>query len=461
MIYLIGATIVYLLHLLLKLDAELTIVLLLFVLFMLPFHKRCYERSKENEKRFLEVSMYLDTLLYAFVKEEKVDLAIRDVSMTLPQGRMKALAEYAYIHMNAIFDDTEVIETALRLVEKEYPCRRIKDVHQFIAHVEYYGGEVEKTINLLLTDKNRWEQRIKKIVAERKKQVMDVVLSVVASVLICAAMMYLPLGDMDISKQPIVSFCALVVVVVDELIIYRAQKYIDIDWIQLQITEDEAYFVKKMQEFNNYDESKEKRLSILLGMFGALATGIAFVGKREWLAVGLMGVTLFLFQQHKIGRRIEIKNLTKEIKYAFPNWLMDLVLLLQSENVQVALQKSKQHVPAVLRKELFSLTERLEMEPESSVPYHMFLQEFSIPEVHSAMGILYSISIGNSGNTDKQIAELVEKNLELLDDAELEKLRASSSGLYVLFLLPVVVASFKLIVDMVFMMLQFIQIPSL
>lgn len=461
MIYLIGATIVYLLHLLLKLDAELTIVLLLFVLFMLPFHKRCYDRSKENEKRFLEVSMYLDTLLYAFVKEEKVDLAIRDVSMTLPQGRMKALTETAYIHMNAIFDDTEVIETALRMVEREYPCRRIKDVHQFIAHVEYYGGEIEKPINLLLADKNRWEQRIKKIVAERKKQVMDVVLSVAASVLICGAMMYLPLGEMDISKQPIVSLCALFVVVVDELIIYRAQKYIDVDWIQLQITEDEAYFARKMQAFNSYDESKEKRLSVFLGLCGCLATCAAFIGKREWLAVCFMGITLFLFQQHKIGRRIEIKNLTKEIKYAFPNWLMDLVLLLQSENVQVALQKSKQHVPAVLRKELFSLTERLEMEPESSVPYHMFLQEFSIPEVHSAMGILYSISIGNSGNTDKQIAELVEKNLELLDDAELEKLRASSSGLYVLFLLPVVVASFKLIVDMVFMMLQFIQIPSL
>lgn len=461
MIYLIGATIVYLLHMLLKLDSELTIVMLLFVLFMLPFHQRCYERSKENEKRFLEVSMYLDTLLYAFVKEEKVDLAVRDVSITLPQGRMKALTENAYIHMNAIFDDTEVIETALRLVEREYPCRRIKDVHQFITHVEYYGGEIEKPINLLLADKSRWEQRIKKIVAERKKQVMDVVLSVVVSVLICGAMVYLPLGDMDISKQPIVSFCALFVVVVDELIIYRAQKYIDVDWIQLQITEDEAYFLKKMQEFNNYEESKEKRMSILLGMFGCLTTCMAFIGKREWLAAALMGITLFLFQQHKIGRRIEIKNLTKEIKYAFPNWLMDLVLLLQSENVQVALQKSKEHVPAVLRKELFLLTERLEMEPESSAPYHMFLQEFSIPEVHSAMGILYSISIGNSGNTDKQIAELVEKNLELLDDAELEKLRAYSSGLYVLFLLPVVVASSKLIVDMVFMMLHFIQIPSM
>ena len=149
----------------------------------------------------------------------------------------------------------------------------------------------------------------------------------------------------------------------------------------------------------------------------------------------------------------------KEVKYAFPNWLLDIVLLLQSENVQVALQKSQEHVPGVLRAELNQLTKRLELQPESAEPYHLFLHDFAIPEVHSAMGILYSLSIGNSGNGDKQISELVEKNLALLDDTERELLMSSASGMYVLFLLPVVVASFKLIVDMVFLMLAFVKVP--
>ena len=153
------------------------------------------------------------------------------------------------------------------------------------------------------------------------------------------------------------------------------------------------------------------------------------------------------------------KTLTREIKYAFPNWLLDLVLLLQSENVQVALQKSREYVPSVLRKELEVLTERLEMQPESSEPYHQFLKEFSIPEIHSAMGILYSLSIGNSGNADKQISELVEKNLELLDVTESELLKSSASGMYVLFLVPVLTASFKLVVDMVLLMIEFLQTP--
>ena len=81
------------------------------------------------------------------------------------------------------------------------------------------------------------------------------------------------------------------------------------------------------------------------------------------------------------------------------------------------------------------------MNPESSDPYHEFLKGFAIPEVYSAMGILYSISIGNSGNADKQISELVDKNLELLDATERDMLRRQAGGMQVLFLLPVLTAS--------------------
>ena len=151
------------------------------------------------------------------------------------------------------------------------------------------------------------------------------------------------------------------------------------------------------------------------------------------------------------------RQLKQEIQYAFPNWLLDLVLLLQSENVQVALEKSKEFVPGVLKKELWQLTEQLELEPESAKPYHEFLKGFSIPEVHSAMGILYSISIGNSGNADKQMGELVDKNLELLDMTERGMLKKQAAAMQIFFLLPVLTASFKLVVDMVVLMLTFLQ----
>lgn len=459
MIYFVAFIIVYTLHVLLKLNWYMTAVLGVFACVMIPFHKKRYGVYLKNKKRFFEVSSYLDTLLYAFVKEEKVVLAIWDVSQTLPQGEMKSLVEKALDYMQMTFNEIAVFQEGLRLIEREYPCQRIRDVHQFMTHVEYYGGEIERPVTLLLADKGRWERRIQEAIAQRNKQFVDVVLSVSAALMICGAIVYLPVMDMDISQEWIVQIFSVLVIIINDWIIYKAQKYLMVDWIQIQLTESDDYYVKKMQELREFHEKKEKRLSIFLGGISAVITIVFFLCGNEWFVVLGLLLTLFLFNQHRVGKNLMRKNLVKQIKYAFPNWLLDIVLLLQSENVQVALQKSKEHVPGVLREELRLLINRLEQQPESSEPYHMFLKEFEIPEVHSAMGILYSLSIGNSGNADKQISELVEKNLTLLDDTERDLLKSSTSGMYVLFLLPVVVASFKLIVDMVFLMLAFVKVP--
>lgn len=459
MIYFIAFIIVYILHVVLKINWYLTIFLGIFAFIMVPRHKKRYEIFQKNKSRFFEVSSYLDTLLYSFVKEEKIVLAISDVSQTLPQGAMKKCVEKALDYMQLTFDEIAVLQEGLGMIEKEYPCQRLRDVHKFMTHVEYYGGEIERPVNLLLADKARWEKRIQEAILHRNKQFIDVVLSVVAALMICGAIVYLPIMDMDISREWIVQIVAVLVVIIDDFIVYKAQKFLMVDWIKLQLTEDEEYYVKKMKEFYSYNEKKEKRTSIFLGSLGMVLTVVLFFLSKEWLVVGGLLLSLFLFNQHYVGKGILRKNLVKEVKYAFPNWLLDIVLLLQSENVQVALYKSKEHVPGVLREELYRLLERLEHQPESSEPYHLFLKDFAIPEVHSAMGILYSLSIGNSGNADKQISELVEKNLSLLDDTERELLKSASAGMYILFLLPVIVASFKLIVDMVFLMLAFVQVP--
>ncbi|MBR4026463.1 MAG: hypothetical protein IKJ01_02740, partial [Lachnospiraceae bacterium] len=253
---------------------------------------------------------------------------------------------------------------------------------------------------------------------------------------------------------------SLIVIFVDDLIIIKAQSYLAIDWGALQIAEDEEVATKKMKSFREYNEQSERKLSFLLGSIAIIITAIFFLQGKEWHGAGGLLLTIFFLNQHKIGRNLARKTLTREIKYAFSGWLLDLALLLQSENVQVALEKSKLYVPGVLKVELFELVERLEKEPESAEPYHQFLQIFMIPEIHSAMSILYSLSIGNSGNADKQISELVEKNLEILDISEEEKIRNMGSGMYLLFLAPVLTASFKLLVDMVFLMLGFLQSSS-
>jgi hypothetical protein len=452
---------VYFLHVLLKLNLWFSLALLGYGLLILPVHRKIHVHAKEQEYRFFEVSLYLDTMLYAFVKEEKVEPAVRDVSQTLPEGRMQELTQQALDYLTLTYDEVEVMEEALALVEKEYPCKHIQDVHKFMVHVEYYGGEIEKPVNLLLASKSRWEKRIRETINARKKQLTDILLSVAASVFICGAMLYLPVMNMDIAGNLFVQGCAVVLLIVDDLVVLLAQRYLTADWIGLQLMEDEEYYLQKLEDFRGYDENKEKRLSYGLGAVSGCLGAVCFYFGREWLVVLMLLLTLLFVNQHRIGHKLLERRLKKAVQYAFPNWLLDLILLLQSENVQVALMKSREYVPGVLRRDLQLLTERLQMQPEEAKPYHQFLEDFSIPEIHSAMGILYSLSIGNSGNADRQIGELVEKNLEMLDVMESNLLKSSAAGMYVLFLVPVLTASFKLVIDMVCLMLQFLQAPLL
>ena len=282
-------------------------------------------------------------------------------------------------------------------------------------------------------------------------------MSVVMSIVICGIVLHLPVLNMDISTNIFVQILAVIVVILDDFIILRGQGYLSVDYLTVDLLSDEQKYVKKLEDYKNYDYKKEFKRSILYSIIPAVIMCVCLLYGRQWWAAAAMGIMLMTLNQHKIGHKLMKKNITRQIKSAFPKWLMDIALLIQSENVQVAIQKSREHVPLILRGEVEELIGRLDMEPESSGPYHRFLEKLTLPQINAAMGMLYAVSIGNSGNAEDQIDELITKNLEMLDIADSERLKDNTAGMYLLFLAPVVTASFKLIVDMAVFLLGFLS----
>lgn len=445
------------LHLMLKMHWITTCVVTVYLLFRVRAHSRWYRQADEQQLRFSEVADYLDTFLYAFLKEGKVESALVDTQASLVDGPMREVVGDALDHLHMTFDDTDVMADALGLIEKSYPCSRVKTVHEFFMHVENYGGDAKKPVELLLADKNRWQECIQMEQKQRKKMLTDIVMSIMASLVICSIILYLPVMNIDISSNVISQVLTAIVLLLDDLILVRGQKFLAVDWLTID-HEDEEQQEQRMKRFLEYDKRKEIRLSCVLAVLGVLLTGGFLVFLRnQALGAAMMILTFILANQHRIGRNLSVRNLKKSIQRAFPGWLMDIILLLQSENVQMAFRKSQEHVPAVLRHEVELLVERIEMEPESAEPYHKFFQEFQIPEIHSAMSMLYAISMGSSNRADRQIGELIGRNLIMLDAAEKERLSNLSSGMYLLFLAPVVTASLKLVTDMAIFMLTFLM----
>lgn len=457
MVYFAAFAILYLFHLVLK-TSWITMVLLGgFFLGMIPVHRRKWRDYQKQLHRFNEASFYMEHILYAFLREHKIDKALIDVWEAMPEGDMRGTVGRAVEHMQMGYDDVELMGNSLKIIEEQYPCRRLTQIHQLMLHGESYGGDVEYPVNLLLEEKMAWENRTLEMMQERKKQFSEVILSIIVSLGICGMVLHFPVMDVDISASLIIQILTVVVIVLDDIILLKAQGYLAVDYLTLDMMKQDDYYIRKMKQYREYDEKKERKLSIMLALGFSVVEILLFITGHSWAAAAGLFILLLLLNQHKVGRRLAKKSLVKNISCAFPNWLMDLVLLLQTENVQMALISSRQHVPGVLSQELEDLVEALEMNPESSLPYERFLKDFKIPQVQSAMSMLYSLSMGNCGNAKKQISELIARNQKMLDTGERIRLKDSNSGMYLLFLAPVLTASVKLVVDMAVFMVVFLQ----
>lgn len=461
MIYLLVTILSYALHLLLKLNWIITAILFVYLMLITRLHRKLYDRQMIQVKRYEEVSVYLDILMYAFAKEGKVIRAFEDVVNTLEEGRLRAVVKEALEHMQMGFDDPHFLHNSMKYIEKEYACERIKTIHAFMVHVENYGGSIQMPIEILMDDKARWIQRIDKAIAERKKLFTQILLSVAVSLGICGIILYLPVMNVDISQNILVQIMGCMVVFIDDFIIIKGQKYLTEDWLRLDEMGEDAFYEKKMTEYETYDSLKQRRLSMIIASAPAvLAAGSILLG-HEWLFIIFILMAVVFVNQHKIGHALLKKRLIKNLRSAFPRWLLDIALLLQSENVHMAIEKSLETAPAILNSNLKQLLAGIQMQPEAAKPYHVFLKEFNMPDIHSAVGALYSMSVGNWTNADSQIKELISRNLKLMDLADSARLSDKNSGMYLLFLAPVLSASFKLLIDMAVFLLMFLSFKSL
>ena len=73
------------------------------------------------------------------------------------------------------------------------------------------------------------------------------------------------------------------------------------------------------------------------------------------------------------------------------------------------------------------------------------------------MKMLYALSSGNAGDVTKQVEELIERNNTMLDKSERLVQEDKIAGMKIYILLPSLLASFKLMIDMALLLVVFLQ----
>mgnify|MGYP003291394880 CR=1 FL=1 len=419
------------------------------ILFMPGLIVRSFYNKNENQ-RFSDVNIYMEQMLYSFRVHSMVFPALCDLELQFTDGKMRDCIIKAKEYMlNPKKSDDDPTKTALKFIEDEFYCDKIVTIHRFMCNVEKLGGTYRSTIQLLLKDRSAWEKRQLQIQKDRKQKKTQVILSIAVSILICVIFTTSLPAELEIMSSPIVQIDTVVLWFFLMSLFCSADKKISQNLLASIEARSEDAQLKKYTKIVTWDDAKETKSSMIFAagsLFVAFLLWVLF--QKSWMiTVGIVVAVLMLFQ-HKLDYRLAYKSLVDDIRLAFPRWMIEISLLLQTESVQVALIKSYNDAPGILKPELELLMERLKEAPDSSAPFIDFFGDFALKDVQSAMKMLYSNQACTGGDPDTQIADIIERNNQMLEVTEVQIADNALASLDSMFLMPLMICAAKLMIDM-------------
>lgn len=435
------------------------VIVLAAVAAMLPVLVLDMYHKMYEQKRFADVAEYMEQMLYAFQKTGKILSALKETREIFEEGQMRTCLEQAVLHMEygKTTNGQPIFKEALEMIAAKYPCPKIGMVHELLVNAEEHGGEMDESILILLEDIELWKRRGYQLQAEKKKSHIDNIISIVISVILCATALYvldamkglfIVKTDFEIFEMPVIQISSLVFLFFLLMIFVKSSKSLTKDWLTMDELHEERTIGQSCELVYHYDEKRERKKSLMwaLPVFAGMILSVAL--KKPLIACLLSPIALFFMMQHKAGYRLAKKDVENAMYLALPGWFMELALLLQNNNVQVSIQKSKSGAPEVLKYEIESLEDRLNKAPESLGTYTDFCKELDVPEVQSCMKMLHAVSEMGTGDAVAQMSHLIMRVNEMQNRADEIKTEKIAFKQKMIFSYPVVAATVKLLIDL-------------
>lgn len=451
-----------------KLKVYLILIIILVAILATPSMILTAMKNMYESKRFHDVSNYLELLLYSFRRKPKILDALKDVYVTFQNGESimgQKVGEAIYYIENAQ-SAGDFNKEALEIIEKEYDDNsRMKNVHNFLIAVEANGGDYKKPVDLLLNERAMWDERTHSFQKERQTIKRNVTISIVFSLALCYFLLYIlnadALANLDIIHNTVVQITSTISIALSVILYVVCTNKLAQSWLQHKKKHNDYQILKNYFNATEFDTKGEVMFSLIFAAILSPILIIAIIKKVKLLIIIFAIVELFILASPFIAKKTAIKTTIKEIEIAFPQWLMELALLLQSDNVQVAISKSLATAPVVLRPELTKLIQEFSKDPNSIRPYQQFLSQFDLPAISSAMGMLYSINEGGKDSIGEQITDLIDKQNKLIDKSERLSNDDSLAGLDVMKMLPMMICIFKSLVDMTILVMSLLQFVNM
>lgn len=417
-----------------------------------------------QQKRYSAVNQYIEQMLYSFKSKPNILSSLENTIVLFEDQEMKDTLQAAIDCIKTDYKASNPTEKALELIENAYKSKKVKNMHRLLLNIEKIGGSFDSSVNLLIKDRQIWDAQKCQTQLEAKKNTRMVNVAIILVLLFGAitpvfAKIMPQISDM--LESPMYQGASTAFAISMLLLYTKFQSGKNIDWL------DNVKSKKKekriIEQYNlAIDPNKGKDLKkMLMFVIPSIVLAVGFYFLHIIVPVVIFGfVAIYNIFSPRMNYRTTRKIIYKEIGKAFPNWLMEVALLLQTENVQVAILKTIPDAEPVLKPALEKFEKEMNEDPTGKEPFFNFLSELNLPEVKNAMNMLYSIYNGAGGDSDKQIEGILDRNIAIIHSAEKLENEEKMGGYVGKLIIPMLIFSFKMIVDMMLILFSFFEITS-
>lgn len=428
-------------------------------LFVAPIVIFYYFLQLEEDIRFNDVDVYLHQMAYSFQRSPKINQALKDTAQIL-SGRARRVVEKA-VRILETDNSAGIYNDAFAVIEKAYPCNKVKTLHRLLISIEEKGGKYQRSLDILIDDFNCWVKRVYKYQEDirlvRRNSVIGIFLSGVlasVSVLISSVLEGAAGVNLSISGMWEYQLVSLLFVLLNIIYyLYVSTAYCR-NWL---INERSDSRVMKDYRLVFGGDSRSVRIFSAVMSFAAAAVGISVLFWANFFtATCLFGCAVYIFIIPSINRQKAFKRLQEDIYEAFSVWLRDVVIRLQEAPLQAAVSETYDTCPPVMKEALGRFIYELDESPASVKPYYSFMKEFEILDICSTVRTLYAVSELPSDDIDETVNTIIKRNNELVDKHEEIKNQGSIAAFKFAEYIPMIFVSLKIGADMLLVITSYL-----
>lgn len=403
-----------------------------------------------QQKRFTDITNYMERLIYAYQKSGKIYTALKDVRDVANKDIADLINEVL-----AFIDDGEAEENlyreAFRIIEAKYKCSRLITLHNYLVDVELHGGKSDDALQILINDLRDWVIRTRTFRMQRKNVKSKVFLSIVLAIVTCVAALYMVPAEYTnvMASSQTYQLCTSIILSLYIILYDYTEKLIGKSFLDLELDGDrEDLFYRAKNRIDKFDKSKSLKLGLVYIFISLVTIIVAYF--LDYLVYSIPIVFIFLVAAYRpFGLyKSDTQRVENEVYKAIPIWVRNLTLQLQVNNVSISIQNSLKDAPFAIKDEIEGLLIGIEESPTSIEPYDTFCSSYSLQDVRLIANHLYYMTNFGSDDMLSQLDYMVKQNAQMTINEEEIRNSDALSVLSLLILVPMIISMLKLSVDM-------------